>query len=182
MTPRIRARNVFGAQLRLYREKVGLTQAEFANLHKTDKSFITKVENGKVAIGIDLMDAYAASFGIAYYEMGNPHFRIPPLRRMPAALHEYLAAIKAERKSRKLAPGLKITLYLDPVIDSDFLQTPQTARMIADEIKQRFNVTIPPGRITAELTRAPRNEKVKRVSQALDGTAARNWYQLVEKA
>ena len=48
---------------------------------------------------------------------------------------------------------LKIPAYLDPIIDSDFLKAPKTARMIAEEIARPYGVTIPPGRITAELTK-----------------------------
>lgn len=37
----------------------------------------------------------------------------------------------------------------------------------------------PPGRITAELTKAPRNEKVKIVDRPVGRTEPGNWYQLV---
>ena len=45
-----------------------------------------------------------------------------------ATLHEYIAQVKEARKARKLEPGLKITAYLDPIVDSGYLKTPKTAR------------------------------------------------------
>jgi len=176
----VSAKIVFGAQLKKYRVKAGLTQGEFADLHNTGGPFINLVENGKTAVSIDLLEAYAATFGVEYYEMGNPKYRIPSLRRMPEALHEYIAQVKEARKARKLEPGLKITAYLDPIIDSGFLKTPKTARMIAEEIERLYDVTIPPGRITAELTKPPRNEKVKIVDRPEGRTEPGNWYQRVD--
>lgn len=174
------AKITFGQQLRLYRERAGLTQEEFADFHKTDKSFITKVENGKTAVGIDLMEAYAETFGVEYYEMGNPNFKIPALSKMPAALHQYIAKVKEERNARKQEPGLKITVYLDPIIASNFLAMPKTARMIAEEIEKTSQVVIPPGRITSELTKAPRNKKVKVVPKPVGRAESGYWYQLIE--
>ena len=108
MAVRLSAKITFGQQLRLYRERAGLTQEEFADLHKTDKSFITKVENGKTAVGIDLIEAYAKTFGVEYYELGNPNFKIPALSRMPTALRQYIAKVKEDRNARKQEPGLAI--------------------------------------------------------------------------
>src|SRR5690606_6939216 len=156
--------------------KIGITQEEFAAIHKTDRSFIAKVENGKTAISIDLMEAYSGSFGVEYYEMGNPKFRIPTLSKMPAALRQYIAEVKEARKARKLKPVLTITTSPAPILDSDFLQTPQTARMIADETERISTVSIPPGRVTAERTKPPRNEKVKIVDRPADRTELGNWY------
>ena len=123
---------------------------------------------------------YKAFLGVRYYQMGNPKHRIPSLRRMPEALHEYIAQVKEARKARKQQEGLKITVYLDPIIDSGFLKAPKTARMIAAEIARLYGVTIPPGRITAELTKAPRNGKVKVVDRPEGRTEPGNWYQRVD--
>lgn len=52
--------------------------------------------------------------------------------------------------------------------------------MIAEEIERISSIAIPPGRITAELTKAPRNEKVKVVDRPEGRTEPGNWYQRVD--
>lgn len=173
-----RAGQLFGAQLKRFRAVTGLTQKEFSAFTGTTDSYLGKVERGIINIGADNMEMYASTFGVKFYELANPNFPVPKLEEMPNTLQEYVYSIRNIRKSGSKMPALKITKYLDPIIESDFLTTPRTAKMIAEEIKMKVDVTIPPGRITSELTKAPRNAKVKVVSRPANRKEPGNWYQL----
>lgn len=169
----------FGAQLRKYREKVELTQDEFAELHNTGGSFINLVENGKTAVSIDLLEAYASTFGVRYYQMGNPKFRLPSLNKMPDELHKYLKKVKRKRKDRRNQPRQPLADYLDKIIVTDYLKTPRTGAMIAAKIKEAYDVGTTSGKVTALLTRHPRNQQVKRVDRPEGAKGGGNWYQLI---
>jgi len=69
--------------------------------------------------------------------------------------------------------------YLDKVIATDFLKAPKTGAMIATYIKEQYDVNTTSGKITALLTRHPRNKRVKLADRPEGAKGVGNWYQLV---
>ncbi|SEM31738.1 DNA-binding transcriptional regulator, XRE-family HTH domain [bacterium A37T11] len=153
----------FGERLKLYRESIELTQNEYAKMISSEQSTITDIELGKHNTGIEMIERIAKSFGVTYYEFGNPNFRIPPLKKMPKALQDYLIQVKQDRKIRKKQPRIKLAPYLDNLLGTKFLKTPHTAAEIAIAIKKAEGVIAEPGKITALLTKHPRNKIVRTI-------------------
>lgn len=169
----------FGTLVAAFRQHYRLSQRQLATLLGSDRTYVGKVEKGSVNVGIEFIEKLAAAIDAEYYEIVNPNFKFPDLDTLPKDLRDNILTARQRPNSLGQESRVKITTYLDPVIDSNFLQIPQTGRMIADEIKRLYDVTIPPGRITAELTKAPRNEKVKIVDRPAGRTEPGNWYQSV---
>lgn len=58
------SRRSFGHSVRLEREKLRLSQEEFAELANVHRTYISSVELGKVNVGIEIANALASALGM----------------------------------------------------------------------------------------------------------------------
>ncbi len=63
------SRTTFGRSIRVMREKLGLSQEEFAERANVHRTYISSVELGKVNVGIEVADALAAALGLKLSEL-----------------------------------------------------------------------------------------------------------------
>lgn len=151
----------FGRRLKAYREHFNLSQKEYAIIIHSHQSYIGKVEQGDVAIGIDKMEGFASSFGVEYYEMANPDFPFPGIESLPEKTRN---TVTKQRDRKNIATtvtrGSKgIAMHLDRFISTGGLSSPKTAKEIVEILAEAVDIT--PSRITDLLTKAPRKDKVQ---------------------
>jgi len=59
----------FGRSVRLTREKLGLSQEEFAERGRVHRTYVSSIELGKVSVGIEVANAMAAALGLRLSEL-----------------------------------------------------------------------------------------------------------------
>jgi len=59
----------FGRSVRLTREKLGLSQEEFAERARVHRTYVSSIELGKVSVGIEVANAMAAALGLRLSEL-----------------------------------------------------------------------------------------------------------------
>lgn len=159
----------FGKQLAKYRKVTKLTQEEYAKYKGTDSSYISKLERGEVNIQVDSMKEHAATFGVFYYQMGNPNHPVPSLEEMPIEIQraseearqarEEKAKEKAEQKGRGEVDRLWSAKKIHELLGKGFFKEPRTSKEVflklnpaikdKEEIK-KYSIEI--GKITASLS------------------------------
>ena len=63
------SRKSFGRAVRIEREKLGLSQEEFAERANVHRTYISSIELGKVSVGIEVAKALAVALGIKFSEL-----------------------------------------------------------------------------------------------------------------
>ena len=63
------SRRTFGQAIRQGRERLGLSQEEFAERANVHRTYISSIELGKVSIGIEIVHALACALGIKLSEL-----------------------------------------------------------------------------------------------------------------
>jgi transcriptional regulator with XRE-family HTH domain len=63
------SRLTFGREIRFAREKLGLSQEDFAERANIHRTYISSVELGKVNVGIEVASALAAALGMRLSEL-----------------------------------------------------------------------------------------------------------------
>jgi transcriptional regulator with XRE-family HTH domain len=58
------SRRSFGRSIRLEREKLRLSQEDFAELANVHRTYVSSVELGKVSVGIEVANAFASALGL----------------------------------------------------------------------------------------------------------------------
>ncbi len=67
--PRQGLRSSFGHSVRLTREKLGLSQEDFAERANVHRTYISSIELGKVNVGIEVPNTLAAALGLGLSEL-----------------------------------------------------------------------------------------------------------------
>lgn len=130
---------IFGKQLQKYRQEVGLTQEEYGKIHGVGQRYIASMELGKRDFQLNTMQKHASTFGVNYFQLGDPDFPIPRLDQMPTAIRRAAekAAKKREKalveKEAKRESGGKIykvgtAAELHKLIAEGFFDVPRTSR------------------------------------------------------
>jgi len=60
---------MFGAAVRDERQKLGLSQEDFAERAKVHRTYISSIELGKVSVGIEVANELAAALGLRLSEL-----------------------------------------------------------------------------------------------------------------
>lgn len=63
------SRRTFGQAIRQEREKLGLSQEDFAEPANVHRTYISSIELGKVSIGIEIAHALACALGLKLSEL-----------------------------------------------------------------------------------------------------------------
>ena len=63
------SRLTFGKAIRLARQKLGLSQEDFAERAEVHRTYISSVELGKVSVGIDVANSLAAALDLRLSEL-----------------------------------------------------------------------------------------------------------------
>jgi transcriptional regulator with XRE-family HTH domain len=63
------SRITFGRAVRFTREKLGISQEEFAEKANIHRTYISSIELGKVSVGIEVANAVAAALGLKLSEL-----------------------------------------------------------------------------------------------------------------
>jgi len=63
------SRRTFGQTIRRERERLGLSQEEFAERANIHRTYISSIELGKVSIGIEVAHALACALGLKLSEL-----------------------------------------------------------------------------------------------------------------
>ena len=63
------SRRMFGAAVRGERQKLGLSQEDFAERAKVHRTYISSIELGKVSVGIEVANELAAALGLRLSEL-----------------------------------------------------------------------------------------------------------------
>jgi transcriptional regulator with XRE-family HTH domain len=63
------SRTTFGRSIRAVREKLKLSQEEFAERANVHRTYISSIELGKVSVGIEVASALASALGLKLSEL-----------------------------------------------------------------------------------------------------------------
>jgi transcriptional regulator with XRE-family HTH domain len=63
------SRFTFGRAIRRERERIGLSQEDFAEKAKVHRTYISSIELGKVSVGIEVAHSLAAALGLRLSEL-----------------------------------------------------------------------------------------------------------------
>lgn len=63
------SRRTFGQAVRNEREKLGLSQEDFAERAKVHRTYISSIELGKVSVGIEVANSLAIALGMKFSEL-----------------------------------------------------------------------------------------------------------------
>lgn len=63
------SRRTFGAAVRDERQKLGLSQEDFAEKANVHRTYISSIELGKVNVGIEIANELAAALGVRLSEL-----------------------------------------------------------------------------------------------------------------
>lgn len=168
------AKAEYAKRLRDYRKAANVSQEDLAKATGVHQPYIADIEAGKISIGIDKQEEFAAYFGVKYYHFADPDVAIPSRMQLRENIREYV-------KSLDIDPGYlkndapNFTVYIDELLDTDFLSEPKLSKEIAEEMKRRYGTKITPSKVTDVLTKLPRLDLIN-VIRPLKGKG--NRYQL----
>jgi transcriptional regulator with XRE-family HTH domain len=63
------SRKSFGRAVRNEREKIGLSQEDFAEKANVHRTYISSIELGKVSVGIEVANSLAVALGVKFSEL-----------------------------------------------------------------------------------------------------------------
>jgi len=63
------SRFAFGREVRRARERLGLSQEDFAERANVHRTYISSVELGKVSVGVEVANSLAAALGLRLSEL-----------------------------------------------------------------------------------------------------------------
>ena len=63
------SRRTFGEAVRDERQKLGLSQEDFAEMANVHRTYISSIELGKVSVGIEVANELAAALGLRLSEL-----------------------------------------------------------------------------------------------------------------
>ncbi len=63
------SRKSFGRAVRNEREKLGLSQEDFAERANVHRTYISSIELGKVSVGIEVANSLAMALGVKFSEL-----------------------------------------------------------------------------------------------------------------
>lgn len=63
------SRTTFGRSIRVTRERLGLSQEDFAERANVHRTYISSIELGKVNVGIEVANALASALGLKLSEL-----------------------------------------------------------------------------------------------------------------
>ncbi|SEM85720.1 Transcriptional regulator, contains XRE-family HTH domain [bacterium A37T11] len=149
----------FGKQLKKYRILYKLSQLKLAEAIGTDNSYIAKVEEGKLNVGIDNLHKFAHFFDVKYYELANPYFPLPSGKVIPTSIRDLLERTKKYKADRPKQPRIKLSPFLDELLKSNFLKKPRTLAEITEKLSDK--VIVPQSRIAVLLGKHPRNKLIR---------------------
>lgn len=121
-------RESFGAQLRKYREAIGLTQAEYAEFLGITPKNIVNAELGKHSVGLDNVEKFAKSFGVQPHELLNPAFPVPAIERMPKAIQRTVKAIQQQKDQQDKGYQTGLAKRLHELVAAGFFNRSKTAK------------------------------------------------------
>lgn len=131
----------FGRQLQRYRQAVGLTQQDFADLMETGKSYISQLENGAMNPSLEIMVKYAHFFGVRFFQLADARFPEPPFEKLPAASRKLITQIKKQQQTVKSKQEQQKALSkeeglpgrakrLHALVEAGFFKKPKTAKEV----------------------------------------------------
>ena len=63
------SRRTFGQAVRTEREKLGLSQEDFAERAEVHRTYVSSIELGKVSVGIEVANSLAIALGMKFSEL-----------------------------------------------------------------------------------------------------------------
>lgn len=158
----IEVSNEFGIQLSRYIQQFGLTVADIASLSNLNTGAIDKILKGDKGIVLKTAEKISNVFGVRYFELGNPSFKIPNLKDLPRRTQdtiknrEEIGIPEINRNYENDIAG-----NLDRIIhESSVLHVPVTAEEIRLVFPPEIRDMIKATRITDLLKKSGRGEVV----------------------
>ncbi len=153
----------FRARIREYRKHFGLNQSDIATLIRTNQPAYNQLEIGERGIDLSTAATIAAIYGLQLHQITDPKQKIPALRSLPERTRKAIE----KRKASGVAPrdyDRDIAGQLDHILhQTDFLHTARTTAEIWSRLPDDIRKSIPKGRITDLLGKAPRNQLVQMI-------------------
>lgn len=176
--------NKLTAILKAYRERYGLTQEVVERLAKLKKGLYSRIESEQQSPRTAEIEAISNVYGLEGYQMSNPKYRMPSIKKLPNETQKAILEIK-KKKTQTRTNQNKIDLgkEIDILINTGKLDKPITAKKLFDFLPEPVKTAIKNDatKITDILTRSPKNKVIQKVSKPKGETAAGNWYQKIEE-
>ncbi|SEM17536.1 Helix-turn-helix [bacterium A37T11] len=154
-----KARFLFAKQLMRYRLAYRLSRTRLAGLVDTNRTYIIKLENAELNVGVDNMEKFSDFFEVKIYEMLNPYFPVQLNDQIAARISKFRDSVKKYAVDKPKQPRTKLSPFLDELLATPFLKEPRTLAEIAEALAGK--VAAAEGRIAVLLGKHPRNKLVR---------------------
>ncbi|WP_316762064.1 hypothetical protein [Pedobacter aquatilis] len=132
----------FGEILKKYMEEFSLEAVDIAYLGKSVKRTVTLILENKGSLKLETADAISRSFGLRYYEFGNPNYPIPSLRSLPERTRQRIAHRSKEgRAVEKTYSSRDINQQIENVLSKYKIGDEFLAEQVAIQISKKFGQT-----------------------------------------
>ncbi|WP_316824723.1 hypothetical protein [Pedobacter miscanthi] len=170
--------------LRKYMKKFSLEAIDIAYLANSIKKTISSILDHNGSLMLETAEAIANSFGLHYYQFGNPKYPIPPLESLPAKTQHRIAfrkkeGLPKEKTYSRNAVNERIKSILATYkIGSEFL-----AEEIANKILSKYGETYPVSEIVDRFKKTFKSsiEKTGKKDTAREGRGPKPIYYILVK-
>lgn len=159
----------FGLQISKHLDHYGLTKEDFAQLIRSNSTYVQKIIDGDVSLTFDKIIEIAALFGISYYVFGD-------ISKEPVSSFEHLPEQTKQKINERANKGIVernsdnlLANELNRLIAEGKLNTPTTAQILQLSMDSRI-AKRSATEITSLLNKPPRNKyiaKLKKVGKQI---------------
>lgn len=162
------AKQEYAERLKAFRKKAEVSQENLAKAIAVHQPYIAAIESGSLSIGIDKQEEIASFFGVKYYNLADPEYPLPSKQELRESIINYVKSANIETGYLDdETPGF--SKHIDELLQTDFLANFKTAKEIAQECLERYDLKIAATRVSDILSRAAR-KKLLEISKPSTGS------------
>ncbi|SKC85045.1 helix-turn-helix domain-containing protein [Ohtaekwangia koreensis] len=156
------SRKKFADRLKAIRESVNLSQEQIHYATGIIQTHISKIESGKISIGIDTVSTLSDFFGVEDFQLFQYDEPIPDPDLLRKNVHKYLLL-------HDINPHVflkKSLMYAirEKILNSKFMDTPRLTKEIAGHLHDKYDVKFTTTRISDALEELRRKGLVEKLT------------------
>lgn len=132
----------FSKILNKYMKKFSLEAIDIAFLANSNKRTIFSVLDNLGSLQLETAEAISKSFGLRYYEFGNPKYPIPSFNSLPEKTKQRVIYRKKEGPAKEITyTSSEINISISKVLATLKVGDEFLAEEIANTIKEKYHLT-----------------------------------------
>lgn len=152
----------FSKILRKYMKTFSLETIDIAYLANSNKRTISSVLDNLGSLQLETAEAIAKSFGLRYYEFGNPNHPIPSFNSLPEKTKQRTTYRKKEGPAKEITyTSSDINSCISEVLSTYKVDDEFLAEEIANSIREKYRLTYSVSEIINRFNNSFKNSIVK---------------------